>query len=186
MDQKEIISNVDFEQARLEHCIRVYNEEKIRREGFDKTAQYYLTFVTAFLAVLFLKIETLQSFSDLLATKGGQSLIWITYISLGAMLLSLLMALISILECIRVRRFSREFPSNPAIRFFSKNSPYSGQENEAAFIKITAMSYISSVESNFYITERKGLWIERAAYFILVSLFSFFVLYTILTYLTIS
>ncbi len=99
------------------------------------------------------------------------------------MLLSLLLALISILECIRVRRYKREFPSDPALRLFSPDSLYTGREDDAAFLKITAMTYIAAIEANFHITEWKGLWIERALLFVLASVLSLFIFLSVVTYL---
>lgn len=173
-----------FEKSRLEHCIRLYNQENSRRDGFEKTAQFYLTFVTAFLGALFLKIDFLETLSKLLTNKRAPAPIaWIVYGSIVAMLLSLLFALISILECIRVRRYKREFPSDPALHLFSPDSLYTGREDDAAFLKITAMTYIAAIEANFHITEWKGLWIERASLFVLASVLSLFIFLSVVTYL---
>ena len=77
-----------FEKSRLEHCIRLYNQENSRRDGFEKTAQFYLTFVTAFLGALFLKIDFLETLSKLLINKRALAPIaWIVYGSIVATLL---------------------------------------------------------------------------------------------------
>ena len=178
---------IAFEQARLEHCIRLFSNENSRREVFEKTAQYYLTFITAFLAALFWKIDFLKTLSNLLSTRSAKAaIIWITRASLVLMLFSLFLALISVLECIRVRRYKREFPGNPAHRLFAPDSPYSGGGNEASFLKISALTYITAIEANFEITERKGLWIERTAVCMLIAVFSLFVLLTAMSYLLAS
>jgi hypothetical protein len=185
--QKEQLNSDEktvFEKARLEHCIRLFKEENSRREGFEKTAQFYLTFITAFLGALFLKIDALETLSKLLTNKKPPVLIsWIVYASIISMLLSLLLALVSILACIRVRRYKREFPANPALRLFSTDSLYTGGEDNKEFIKITAMTYIAAIEANFHITEWKGLWIERASLFVLSSVISLFIFLSSVTYL---
>jgi hypothetical protein len=170
----------------LEHCVRLFSEENSRREKFDKTAQYYLAFETAFIAALFLKVDFLQTLSTLLIAKPVPVVVVrIIYSSIVIMLLSLLMALICILECIRVRRYKREFPRNPALSLFGTESFYAGGQREASFLRVTSLSYIAAIEANFHITERKGLWIERASYFILASVLSLFTLLAAITYLII-
>jgi hypothetical protein len=169
---------VAFEQSRLDHCIRLFNEENSRREGFDKTAQYYLAFITAFLGALFLKVGFLQTLKQLLAVGAvPMALAWIVYASIVLMLLSLFLALVCVLECIRVRRYKREFPSHPAIRLFA------GDGNKEDFLRETAITYVATIEANFEITERKGLWILRASLFVLVSVLSLFLLLATITYL---
>lgn len=39
--QGSLVEEKAFEKSRLEHCIRLYNAENSRRDGFEKTAQYY-------------------------------------------------------------------------------------------------------------------------------------------------
>jgi hypothetical protein len=178
--------NLEFEQSRLDHCIRLFNEENSRRERFDKTAQYYLAFITAFLAALFLKFDFLRTTAQLLTTRQASSvLVLLVYSCVIIMLLCLFFSLICILECLRVRRYKREFPSSPSLRLFANDSLYAGHENSASFLRITAMTYAAAIEENFHITEKKGMWIARASLFVLTSVLSLFFLLAAVTYLTV-
>lgn len=173
-----------FEKSRLDHCIRLFEEENSRREKFEKTAQYYLSFLTIFLGALFLKIDFLETLVKLLKAQADHRIVvWVVYLSIATMLISLLLGLISVLECMRIRRYKREFPKNPSLQLFVPSSFYTGHEDSTSFLKVTAMTYIAAIEANFHTTERKGLWIERAAFFMLTAVLSLFVLLTAITYL---
>lgn len=174
---------VTYEQFRLAHCIRLYEAENARREAFDKTAHHYLTLISVFLAGMLLKLDSLQTLSQLLGTNTlPLGLARTLQVSFGLMLLFLLLGLVAVLECLRVRHYRREYPNSPAVRLFAANSRYSGVGDSATFLRTSAMTYIAALESNFEITERKGQWIERASWFVLCAVLSLFAVIGIVGY----
>lgn len=157
------VERVAFERARLEYCQRIFEREEERREGLERKAQFYLSFLTLVLAAVFIKPDYLNVIRDTVAGGPVPAVAAILIASTAILGLSLLFGVITIMAAVRVRKYRGEFPGDLTDALFAPDSPYLTEKSEAHMICITAMNYAVAVETNRVLNDRKGAWLRLTA-----------------------
>jgi hypothetical protein len=171
---------IEFEKARLEYCTKLCDREDARAASLEKKSQFYLSFATAFVGAIFLKLDSIKALADLLSNNAASKTVH--DIVLGAMialLLALLSALLSILESVRVRPYKSALPGNVTETVFLTDSEFLRGGDESKFNREIALSFATALEINTSINDKKARWVSVAAYCILSSVFALFVIISV-------
>jgi hypothetical protein len=181
MSKKAAISQVNadenaFAKARYEYCLQLYKREQERKDILEKKAQFYLSLVTLFLGALVLKVENIETIRSLLRNPQKQTAT-ILYISSAIFLVSLAVALISILLAVHVRGYLIEHPVDLISALFSSEPGYLDANTELELYTSTAKSYALATESDRVINEHKSRWVQISSLSVFVALLSFVILY---------
>lgn len=174
---------VAFEVARLEYCQDVFNREEERRDQLEKKAQFYLSFITLILGALFFKAENLALLDELTRSQGIApllvTLIYITIILLG---IAILFSVFAILGVTRLWSYRGPYPEDIVNSLFSPASDFIEGENQADFIRATALNFAIALDYNKSINDRKSRWIMVSSYSVFLTVAVLAVLLSILVY----
>lgn len=177
------VERVSFERARLDYCRRVFEREEERREGLERKAQFYLSFLTLVLAAIFIKPDYLTVIREAVAGGPGPAAAGILIASTAALGLSLLFGVFTIMAAVRVRKYRGEYPGDLTDALFAPDSPLLADKTEAHMICVTGMNYAVAVETNRAVNDRKGAWLRLTAVAAQVTALSLTILLAAMTIL---
>jgi len=104
---------IAFEKVRFEYCSKVYEEETARKETLEKKAQFYFSFITLLLGVIFLNLDFLLELRDLIIQSSSPILFFpICYGALGTALILLVIALLAIFRSVHLQKYTSGYPRN--------------------------------------------------------------------------
>ena len=176
-----------FERARLDYCRSVFEREENRREGLERKAQFYLSFVTLVLAAVFLKPDYLDLIGDTIAGRPLPApAAVILIVSMAVLGLSLVLTTITILAAVQVHKYRGEYPADLTDALFMPDSGYLAEESEAHMICVAAMNYAVAVEANRALNDRKAARLRLAAAGALLTVLALATLLATMTVLAVA
>ena len=164
--------NVDekrsFEKARLEYCSKLYNREMQRKDLLEKKAQFYLSLLTLFTGALFFKLDFFQSLQKIISNHTvPQILVRVLYTSIPLVGISILVALIAILQSIKIKTYQDPSPKKVLDEWFRK--PTLTYEDELYWLRDISLRYAVAWEANHKVNNKKARWINIASYSVIFS-----------------
>jgi len=167
---KKHIPSDNFEKARLEYCLALFEREEKGREELEKKSQFYLSLITLSLGAFFLNIENLKKLKDAVFTPHiSRSLVVAVNISLVVLLLALMISLVFVLISFSIRTYHAAAPNNLVVKLFSPDSTYLDERTEKDALKAFATEYALAFEQNSRTNERKAQWVQAAGIGIFIS-----------------
>lgn len=177
---------LSFEKTRYDYCTKLFEREVSRKQTLETKAQFYLTFVTAFLTVIFLSLPfltVLQGFMhNSLIGIGWRDAITLLLIALG---IALFFSLLAVLAAMGIQNYKTGYPVPTYSSLFVPNPGNFEEGNEADLLNFTAKNFISALEDNKMNNDRKAKSVEIASYGILAAVVVLAVLVGICVYLQI-
>jgi hypothetical protein len=175
---------LEFERARYEYCLQIYEREVSRKDALERKAQLYLTLLALFVGAVFLKIEVLTGLRDLLRSSATASLDrGLLIISASVFSLSLLVSLACVLFAVHVRGYAIEYPSQLVTALFRLPSDFLSQPDEVILRAEGALALATAFEEDRKQNDRKARWISRASVSLFVMLFALAVILGALAYI---
>jgi hypothetical protein len=160
-----------FEKARYEFCLRAYQSEVERKERLERKAQFYMSFVAAFLGALFLKEGQLsvlaKAINGLRLGPGVVAVIYSTVLVLGA---GIITALLAVIRAMALQRYKKGYPLMLVSSLFAPYSEYFDAPTEESIYRANALELALATEFNSKSNALKARWIKRASIGVLVSL----------------
>jgi hypothetical protein len=190
------LATLAFEEARLAHCIRLYESELSRTEIIEKKAQFLLGLITVFLSAVFLKIEFIEKLGEKLRGSPLPDLLpLVLYGSLVVIALASLFGLASIVLCTRIRRNRVERPRSVKDKLFSESSSYLAQEGVnpstdagcVDFLRLLGKSYAFTTEDVIEKNKRRAYWLKvttRSVFTMIIALAVFLAAFATVLILT--
>jgi len=172
-----------FNKARYDYAAKQYDNQEARQRFLETKAQLYLTFVTAYLAAIFLSLPFIQMIGSLLTQNIDNVWKWIIPASIVILAIALFCALWSVLMAIRVQNYRRPYPEQLVLSLFDLTNGYFLAQTEAALADATALTYAESTEHNASVNARKAKWVDWAGISIAVSMVALMVLLGTTVYL---
>ena len=173
-----------FEKARFDYCAKVYEREKARKETLERKSDFYLSFVTLFMGAVFLKMDSLKTLGEVITQVAtSPALRGLLYFSITITAISLLTALVAILESMRLRTFATEYPPAFTDALFAPDSTYLDEQDEPSLLRANAMGYAIALELNTEINQKKANWINVAARGVFAAVISLAALLAVAVYL---
>lgn len=165
---------VAFEKARLAYCRHEFEREEARKTDLEQKSQFYLTFVTLLLGVLFFKPEFLLTARDWLEAAGSPAgWIAVAAVALGALAVSLLVALGAIIGAARLRDYRGAYPGDIVSSLFDPQVGYLDEQSERALLQIVALNYAVALEANKVVNDQKAARLKLASSALLAAVISF-------------
>lgn len=156
---------IAFEKVRFEYCSKVYEEETARKETLEKKAQFYFSFITLLLGVIFLNLDFLLDLRDLIIQSSSPILFFpICYGALGTALILLVIALLAIFRSVHLQKYTSGYPRNMIHTLFAPQSDFLEKEDEPTFLRATAMNYAIALEFNGNLNIEKAKWVKISSY----------------------
>jgi uncharacterized membrane protein (DUF485 family) len=175
---------LSFEKTRFDYSTKMFENEATRKQNLETKAQFYLTFVTAFLTAIYLSLTyltALQGFmNDKMVGQTWKVAITVLLIGLG---IALLFSLFAVLFAMKIQNYQSEYPIRPYSSLFVPNPDKFEEDNEASILHYTARVAIEALEKNKDFNDRKAQWVEGASYGILVAVILLALLVGISVYL---
>jgi hypothetical protein len=161
----------NFEKARLDYCLALFERQEKGREELEKKSQFYLSLITLSLGALFLNLENFKSLKDVAFAQGlSRSIIVAINVSLIVLLMALVLSLIAILISIGIRTYYAAAPKNLTVRLFAPDGDYLAEQTESNALRVFATEYALAFEQNSQTNEKKARWIQMAGVGIFVSI----------------
>lgn len=167
-----------FEKARFDYCLRLFEQEEKRKETLEGKAQFYLSFVTLFMSIVLLNIDFLKAVSDAIskvnANSSASDNFWVNIIhwSMVLWLSSILFALFSILQSMKLKKYEKGYPPHLSNDLFLDDLNYFKQKDEISLLEASAKEYGKSFRKNYTKNNEKAQWVGVSFFSILMSVFS--------------
>lgn len=161
---------LSFEKTRFDYSTKMFEKEATRKQSLETKAQFYLTFVTAFLTAIYFSITYLTALQGFMNNKlvdpAWKVAITVLLIGLG---IALLFSLFAVLFAMKIQNYKSEYPAGSYSSLFVPNPNKFEEDNEAGMLYYTAKVAIEALEKNKDFNDRKAKWVEGASYGILVA-----------------
>jgi len=174
---------LSFEKTRYDYSLKMFENEASRKKNLETKAQFYLTFVTAFLAGIYLSLPYLTVLQGFMhnnrVDQTWRVAITMLIIALGV---GLLFSLLSVLLAMKIQDYRTEYPKLPYPALFSPKNEYE-ENNEAELLKYTAKEAIIALQKNKKYNDRKAQYVKGASFGILFAVLMLTLLVGISVYL---
>jgi hypothetical protein len=173
---------LSFEKTRYDYSIKMFENEASRKKDLETKAQFYLTFVTAFLAAIYLSLPYLTTLQGFMHNNSidqtWRIAITVLLVGLGV---GLLFSLLAVLFAMKIQEYRAEYPLIPYPALFSPKN-YE-ENNEAELLKYTAQEAIRALQKNKDYNDRKAQYVKGASFGILFAVLMLTLLVGISVYL---
>lgn len=191
LEQKDDHMNADleakqssFEKTRFDYCLMIWDQEAGRKQILETKAQLYLTFVTAFLTVIYFSLPFLGVLQGFMNTDKIDPIWRVTLtVLLIALGLAILFSLVAVMMAMRVQTYRPKYPTRPFQALFTPRSDQFEEESEVGLLHFIARTAIIAVEKNKACNDEKAKWVKGASYGILISVILLALLVGISVYL---
>jgi len=175
---------LSFEKTRFDYSTKMFENEATRKQSLETKAQFYLTFVTAFLTAIYFSLTFLTALQGFMNNKmvGPAWKVAITVLLIG-LGIALLFSLFAVLFAMKIQNYNSEYPARPYSSLFVPNPDRFEEDNEAGMLRYIARVAIEALEKNKDFNDRKAKWVEGASYGILVAVILLALLVGISVYL---
>ena len=173
-----------FEKTRYDYSIKMFENEASRKQSLETKAQFYLTFVTAFLTAIYLSLPYLTVLQGLMHSNGIHQA-WKIAITvfICALGVSLLFSLISVLRAMKIQNYRAVYPLLPYQSLFTPTKDKYEEGDEAGLLRYTAEEAIIALQQNQKYNDKKAQRVNEASFGILFAVLLLTVLVGISVYL---
>ena len=175
--KKEESTQLDFGTSRYEYCLRLLEKEEKLKEVLEKKARFYLSFITVFLGAMFLKLDYLESVKEMFIKENPSVFVrLLIYVIISVFLVCIMIALVSVLKCVRVKEYMSGSPDNLAHSLFMPDSRFTRQKSNACLFMELARYCAVAVDENRELNAEKGKWLSICSGCLFISSVSLFAL----------
>ena len=175
---------LSFEKTRYDYSIKMFENEASRKQNLETKAQFYLTFVTAFLTAIYLSLPYLTVLQGFMHNNRVDQ-IWKIAITVFILALGggLLFSLISVLLAMKIQNYRSIYPLLPYQSLFTPTKDKYEENDEAGLLRYTAEEAIIALKQNQEYNDRKAQYVKAASFGILFAVLMLTVLVGISVYL---
>ena len=181
LKKKRLLS---FEKTRYDYCVKMFETEVSRKQNLETKAQFYLTFITAFQAAIYLSLPyltVLQGFMhNIIVPPLMRVAITVLMIALGA---GLLFSLVAVLLAMKIQNYVSDYPQPFSTSLFSPNKAPFKAGDEADLLKSIAQTITIALDKNKRYNDMKARYVRAASYGILFAVIMLTLLVGISVYL---
>lgn len=156
-------ADFEFEKTRFDYCLEIFKRQLNTAQDMEKKSQLLLSFSVAILASFFLKFEYLKTIAIGLSENSlpfyFKALGWGSLLALGG---SCLVALLCILQSVRLRSFKDGYPKSVIDSFFSPESEVVASGDKAHLLHMMAVYYVVAIDDNKTALQKKARYLKLA------------------------
>lgn len=154
-----------FEKARFDYAAKQYDHETTRQGKLEGKAQFYLAFVTTYLAAIFLTLPFLDRIQGWLA-DGSIDWWWKLFLIVPLLVLGigLFVSLFGVLNAMRLRPALTPHPERLFSALFDRSNAFLGaKQTEKDLARAAAEEYAGATESLSQINNARAGWVKVSA-----------------------